>query len=433
MRVTVIGGGFVGVTSAVVFSEWGHEVDLVELAAKRRDALLAARLPFFEEGLEAALQEQIASKRLRVVGALADAAASDAVFLCVGTPSLPDGSADLSQLRQAAVEVASWGKSGLVVVKSTVPPGTTSDVVGPLTGEIPVAMNPEFLREGLALRDAREPDRVVLGVSDAHGEKVLRALFSPVDCPVLVTSSSTAEMIKYASNAMLATRIAFANEVANLAERVGVHVDEVMEGVGLDPRIGPQFLKAGAGFGGSCFPKDVKALRAVGIDRGVRLGILDAVLANNESQPFFVVERLDELLGGLDGKRVALLGLAFKPGTSDVRETRALPIHEALKGSGATVVGFDPKAHEEFLELCPEATLAPSLEAALDGADGCIIQTQWPEFKQVEAEVFLKKMKRPLILDARRHLDAKALRAAGVEVYGLGDGTVPGAVVRSVE
>lgn len=423
MKVTVIGGGFVGVTTAVVFAEQGHQVDLVELAEKRRDTLLQGRLPFFEEGLEEALKQQITAKRLRVVASLEEADKSDAVFLCVGTPSLPDGSADLSQLKQATSEVAAWGGSGLIVVKSTVPPGTTRDVVAPLAGERAVAMNPEFLREGVALQDAREPDRVVLGVEDPAGEKTLRGLYKDVECPVLVTSSATAEMIKYASNAMLATRIAFSNEIANLSEKVGVHVDEVMHGVGLDPRIGPQFLKAGAGFGGSCFPKDVKALRAVGVQHDVRLGVLEAVLANNEWQPFHVVQRLDELIGGLDGKRVALLGLAFKPGTSDVRETRALPIHEALKGSGADVVGYDPKAHEEFLELCPEAQLAESLEAALNGADACIMQTEWPEFRDAAPEVFLKGMKRPLVLDARRHLDARALREAGVEVYGLGDGT----------
>jgi UDPglucose 6-dehydrogenase len=426
MNVTVIGGGFVGVTTAVVFAEWGHEVHLVEISSERREALQEARLPFYEEGLEPALQAAVESGWLMVASSLQEAPESDAVFLCVGTPSLPDGGADLSQLQQATRDVVAWGKTRLVVVKSTVPPGTTEKVVGPIVADaankMSVAMNPEFLREGVALKDAREPDRVVLGVTDEAGEKILKGLYKGVSCPVMVTAPSTAELIKYASNSMLATRIAFSNEIANLAEQVGVHVDDVMEGVGLDHRIGPHFLRAGAGFGGSCFPKDVKALRAAGLQYGVRLGILDAVLQQNEEQPLVVVERLDTLLGGLEGKRVALLGLAFKSGTSDVRETRALPIHEGLRGAGAQVVSYDPKAHGEFLQLVPDATIASSIEEALDGADACVIQTEWPEFRDISAELFKKKMRRALVYDARRHLDAQALREAGVEVYALGDG-----------
>jgi UDPglucose 6-dehydrogenase len=426
MKVTVIGGGFVGVTTAVVFAEWGHEVHLVEISSERRQALQEARLPFYEEGLEPALQTAVESGRLMVASSLQEAPESDAVFLCVGTPSLPDGGADLSQLQQATRDVVAWGKTRLVVVKSTVPPGTTEKVVGPIVadaaGKMSVAMNPEFLREGVALKDAREPDRVVLGVLDEAGEKVLKGLYAKLSCPMLVTQPSTAELIKYASNSMLATRIAFSNEIANLAEQVGVHVDDVMEGVGLDHRIGPHFLRAGAGFGGSCFPKDVKALRAAGLQHGVRLGILDAVLQQNEEQPLVVVQRVDELVGGLEGKRVALLGLAFKSGTSDVRETRALPIHEGLRGAGAEVVSYDPKAGKEFLQLVPDASLVASVEEALDGADACVIQTEWPEFRDIPAQVFKDKMRRALVYDARRHLDANALREAGVEVYALGDG-----------
>jgi UDPglucose 6-dehydrogenase len=418
MNVTVIGGGFVGVTTAVVFAEWGHEVHLVEISSERREALQEARLPFYEEGLEPALQAAVESGWLMVASSLQEAPESDAVFLCVGTPSLPDGGADLSQLQQATRDVVAWGKTRLVVVKSTVPPGTTEKVVGPIVadaaGKMSVAMNPEFLREGVALKDAREPDRVVLGVLDEAGEKVLKGLYAKLSCPMLVTQPSTAELIKYASNSMLATRIAFSNEIANLAEQVGVHVDDVMEGVGLDHRIGPHFLRAGAGFGGSCFPKDVKALRAAGLQHGV--------LQQNEEQPLVVVQRVDELVGGLEGKRVALLGLAFKSGTSDVRETRALPIHEGLRGAGAEVVSYDPKAGKEFLQLVPDAALVASVEEALDGADACVIQTEWPEFRDIPAQVFKDKMRRALVYDARRHLDANALREAGVEVYALGDG-----------
>lgn len=411
MKVCIVGGGFVGVTSATVFAEWGHEVQLVEMDASRRAELEAGRLPFYEIGLEEAWR----AASVGVVASVGKAATPDVVFLCVGTPSKADGSADLRFLEAAAAEVSAQGWDAPLVVKSTVPPGTTVGVVAALVPSC--AMNPEFLREGCALRDAREPDRVVLGVMDEAGSAVLQELYSTVSCPVVVTDPTTAEMVKYASNAMLATRVAFANEVGNVCQSVGVNVDDVMSMVGLDFRIGPHFLKAGVGFGGSCFPKDVKALRSAASSMGVATPLLDAVLANNEAQPGVAVELLAAALGGLDGQRVALLGLAFKPDTSDVRETRALPIYSAMVDAGADVVCYDPKAGKEFSALVEGVVLAASAEAALEGADACVVQTEWPEFRELDPAAFP-----PVVVDGRRHLDRGALEKAGKRYFGVGDG-----------
>lgn len=411
MQLCIVGGGFVGTTSATVFAEWGHAVTLVEVDPRRREALQDGQLPFYEAGLQAAWS----AAGVTVVGSLAEASRPELVFLCVGTPSRSDGGADLRHLREACEQIAAQDWDATVVVKSTVPPGTTRDVVTLLVGR--AAMNPEFLREGCALEDGRSPDRVVLGVQDAVSEERLRELFSGVTCPIVVTDPTTAEMVKYSANAMLATRIAFTNEIGNLCQRTGVDVDEVMHAVGLDFRIGPHFLKAGVGFGGSCFPKDVAALRATAAGLGVEMPILESVLANNEEQPMRAVELLTDALGGLSGKKVALLGLAFKPDTSDVRETRALPIYRALVDAGAHVVCHDPKANDEFAGLVDGVKTVSSSGEALSGVAACVVQTEWPEYREIPAEAFPA-----VVVDGRRHLDRDALEAAGKRYFGVGDG-----------
>lgn len=445
MKVAVIGAGFVGVSTAVVLSERGHDVFLVERDDARVAALAAGRLPFFEPGLEAALRAAREADRLHPTGDMRLVDGVDAVVLCVGTPSMPDGAVDLSQLAEAAGDLAPLVAEGprdvLVVVKSTVPPGTTRKLVAPIVRDLAdpgvtvhVAMAPEFLREGSALQDAREPDRVVLGLGDEAARDRAEALFAVPGRPTLVMSPDAAELVKYAANAMLATRIAFANELANLAETVGADVDEVMRAVGMDDRIGPHFLHAGLGFGGSCFPKDLRAIRAFATERGVDLGIIEAALENNDLQPLRAVDLLRAELGELEGRRVALLGLAFKPHTSDVRETRALPIYEALVESGVRVVCHDPVAGEEFQRLAPgPVRLALRVEDALKGADACILVTEWPEYRDVPAERFVALMRQPLVVDGRRALDRDALAAAGVRYRGIGVGqTVPAGTGRPV-
>lgn len=429
MNVSVVGGGFVGVATAITLSEQGHAVAIVEADPVRASALAAGRAPFHEPGVNEALSSLLAAGRLALHDRFEAAPPADFVFLCVGTPERPDGSADLRQVASAAEQVgrasASWARAPVVVVKSTVPPGTTRDIVVPAlrksASRALAAANPEFLREGSALADARAPDRIVVGAIEPEAEERLRGLFAGAGV-FLGTSAETAETIKYASNGLLATKIAFANELANFCETIGVNVDDVVRGVGLDRRIGPHFLHAGVGFGGSCFPKDLAALRALAAQRGVRLGVVDAVLASNDTQPRRVVDLARESLGGLAGRRIALLGLAFKPHTSDVRETRALPIWRALVAEGADVIAYDPVAGEEFRALEPKARLAPDLETALAGADAAILQTEWPEFRALMEEPTTARMRRRIIVDGRRLLDPVAARRVGLQVVALGDG-----------
>lgn len=435
MRIAIVGGGFVGVTTAVAFAERGHTILLTEADDARLATLRAGRVPFFEPGLAEAFAGASSSGALSVVRSVADAGRLDAAFLCVGTPPRQDGSADVRQLLVAAEQLATsvaaeWRTA--VIVKSTVPPGTAREVVLPALRKrgVPgvdfgLGVNPEFLREGSALVDARKPDRIVVGAFDVIAQARLSELYSGWPCPTLEVSPETAEMIKYASNAYLALKIGFANEIANLCERTGVHVDEVMRGVGMDARIGPQFLRAGLGFGGSCFPKDLRALHSLGQAKASATPILDAVLAANETQPLRAVALVGDVLGGLAGRRVALLGLAFKPATSDVRETRAWPIYRALIEAGAEVVCHDPVAGVEFQRMIgSEVRLAGSPAEALDGADACIIQTEWPEYARLTPADFAR-MRRKVVVDGRRVLDAQKLAGAGITYRAVGVGTPP--------
>lgn len=432
MDILVVGGGFVGLTTAVVLAERGNGVTVVENDLVRYNELCAGRPPFYEPGLADAMGVVVGSRSLQFLRRVGDAESVDIVILAVGTPQDVDGSADLTCLVDATEEIAALqtktGKRLIVAVKSTVPPGTTSGVVAQILSasstsgsSSAVAAVPEFLREGSALQDARKPDRVVIGAEDDATAELLSFIFD-AGGPVLKTDPTTAETIKYASNAMLATRIAFANEIANLSECLGIDVDTVMEGVGLDRRIGPSFLRAGPGFGGSCFPKDLHALRYLGRQSGVSLRILDAVLRNNEEQPLRAIDLVRQEIGGLEGKKIALLGLAFKPHTSDVRDTRALPIYNALIEAGALVSCHDPIAGAEFRQLVPNAEIMANLSAALKDADACIIQTEWPEYRELKPMAIIKHMRKPIVIDCRRHLDAQKLQAAGVTIRAMGCG-----------
>lgn len=439
MNITIVGGGYVGVTTAVALAEHGHEVTVVEIDDDRRQGLAKGTPHFHEPGLEEALAPLIDQGQVSTASSITEAKSSQVVLLCVGTPQGEDGSADLSQLEAASQEVAAtietWPGFVVVATKSTVPPGTGRTVVQPVLDakgfaigqDVGIASLPEFLREGNALQDARTPDRIVIGTheEDDRSATLLEQVYEAIDAPIVSTSLETAELIKYASNALLATKISFANEIANLAQPLGIDVDEVMEGVGLDHRISPHFLDAGAGFGGSCFPKDLAALIHTADQHDVELGILKAALANNQTQPLETIRLLEQALGTEDlaGKRIALLGLAFKPGTSDVRETRALPIYRALVEAGAVVVCCDPVASSEFEALVGrplEGTSDP--EKALAGADACILQTAWPIFSKIPASTFTELMADPVVIDGRRALDRQALIEAGVVYRAIGWG-----------
>jgi UDPglucose 6-dehydrogenase len=414
----VVGLGPVGLTTAVAFAAQRNQVFAFDIDPTRRKEILGGEPPFHEKGLEAALRQVLREKRLSVVHTMSEALrSSDIVFLCVGTPSKPDGRMDEGPLGEAVKSLAAaWqdAKRRLVVVKSTVIPGTTDTVVRPIleSAKLPfrLAVNPEFLQEGRALEDAMAPDRIVLGIDGPEAGRILRALYGSAKCPVLVTDLRTAEAVKYATNAFLATKVSFANELANLCQALGVSYDEVRDGMGLDPRINPRFLVPGVGFGGSCFPKDVRALVAAGRLRGVETPLLEAVLARNEIQHLRAIALLEEELDDLEGKRIALLGLAFKGETDDVRESRAIPLAQTLLAKGAIVIGYDPLAGPAFSRLVPEVKIVGSAKEALTGADGAVLQADWPAFSQLSAKEFIAWMAAPVVVDGRRILNPKKMQ-----------------------
>lgn len=435
-QVSIVGTGYVGLCTGVLLAELGHEVTLVDLDPSKVQAVKDGRAPFHEPGLDEALKQQVTSGRLDATTDTQRAVdASALTYLCVGTPQDETGAADLTAIEQAARDVgkalAGLDAEHVVVTKSTVPPGTTRDVVRPAAlqaagdharGRVSFAMNPEFLREGSALSDARDPDKIVIGAEDPATGRAVEALFEDLEAPIVHVDPSTAETIKYANNAFLATKVGFANEMANVCEAVGADWVDVAEAIGLDDRISERFLRAGLGFGGSCFPKDVAAIAHVAREHGVPSGILDAVLEGNEVQPLRAVELLEAEIGDLAGKRVALLGLSFKPGTDDVRRTRAAPIHDALVDRGAEVVCHDPQASSTFHELRPDATLAETVEDALTGADGCIAQTAWPAYAELGPDRFQAWMVTPVVVDGRRVFDADAMGGSSVTYRAIGLG-----------
>jgi UDPglucose 6-dehydrogenase len=441
--ISIVGTGYVGLVTGLAFAELGHMITCVDVVPERVEWVSRGEAPFYDPGVAEALRRQVDSGLVDATTDTAEAIArTEATFLCVGTPSAQDGSYDLGQMatasRSVGEAIADLDRHHLVVTKSTLTPGASRGVVLPALeegagGKAPnafsLANNPEFLREGSALRDALEPDRIVIGVmeGDNGAAELLVDLYRPLRRPILVTTLEGAELIKLASNSLLAIKVAFANEVANLAAEVGADGYEVLEGVGLDHRLGPHFLRAGAGFGGSCFPKDLRALVAFGESVGLPLLMPSAALDQNEVQPRRVIGLLQQGLGGdLVGKRVALLGLAFKPETDDVRETRALPILRDLMGAGASVVCHDPKAGDNFLALTKEVgmegfSLAADVGTAISGADAVVIQTEWDEYKALEPSELVRRMApSPVVVDARRALDPEAMVAAGVRYLGVG-------------
>ncbi|MFO7990963.1 MAG: UDP-glucose/GDP-mannose dehydrogenase family protein [Thermoplasmata archaeon] len=420
MKISIIGTGYVGLVTGVGLASKGHEVICVDIDSSKVNMINQGVPPIYEEGLEEMLEEVVGDGKLRATEDTDEAVLSTEVtFICVGTPSKDTGEFDLSYVKSAAEDVSNALKEKetyhVVCVKSTVLPGTTDSVVLPIlersgkkVGEdIGLAMNPEFLREGKALPDFLEPDRIVIGGIDEKSSATIEEIYSGFDAPKLVTNLRTAEMIKYTSNALLATKISFANEISRLCEKIGVDVYDVMDGAGMDHRIERRFLNAGAGFGGSCFPKDVKALLGLAEKEGLGANLLRSVLGVNETQPIHVVDLLEEELSGLGDKTIALLGLTFKGDTDDVRESRALPIAEELMKRGALVRAYDPEGKENFSKLIDGITYADSVEDALRDADGCIIQNDWEEFKELNQRSF-SEMKNKVIVDGRRILDADA-------------------------
>lgn len=395
MKISIIGCGYVGTVTGVCFADLGHNIVFCDIDEKKLDLLSHGRAPIYERSLDDLIQ-----RNMDCLATTSDLAAAvrdtDITFICVGTPSKYDGSIDLTYVLSAGATI---GKTlhetpdfHPVIVKSTVFPGSTEGPVRAVLEEASckqafvdfgLGSNPEFLREGNAIQDFHESDRIVLGAGDERTMQILRDIYASFTCPKVETSIRTAEMIKYASNAFLATKISFANEIGNLAKRLGIDSQEVFAGVGLDSRISPAFFRTGIGFGGSCFPKDVRALIAGAGDYGEHLQIIHAALRVNENQPLKLVRLLQTHIPNLNGRRIGVLGLAFKPNTDDVRESRAIPIIRALLDAGAGVVAYDPLAKENFAALFPEIEYAPSAQATL-ASDAVLITTEWQEFEHLD-------------------------------------------------
>jgi len=400
MKVSVIGSGYVGLVTGMGFVKLGNEVIFVDVDERKINMINNAKPPIYEEGLEELMREF--KGKYRATKDYRDAILnSEVTFIAVGTPSREDGSIDLTYVEQASREIGKVLREKkdyhVVVVKSTVLPGTTENVVKPILEkesgkktfeDFGLAMNPEFLREGVALNDFLNPDRIVIGVQDKRTKKVLEELYKPIDASKLFTDIKTAEMIKYASNAFLATKISFANEIGNICKKLGIDSWKVFEGVGLDHRISPHFFRTGIGWGGSCFPKDVKALIRKAEEIGEDPIILKAVVEVNEKQPLKLIELLKKYIPELRDKRIGVLGLAFKPNTDDVRETRAHVIVKKLLEEGAKVLAYDPKAMENFKRFYPDVgdkvEYASSGKEVLERSDAVLIVTEWPEFEELD-------------------------------------------------
>jgi UDPglucose 6-dehydrogenase len=415
----VIGVGWVGLVSATCFAEMGHPVIAMDIDAQKIRALSRGGVPIHEPGIEELLERN--AERLTFTTEMEDVLESARLlFCCVDTPPTYSGDADLSRVQAVVSQLPSDGEYALVM-KSTVPSGTGRAIRRDAAGVAYVSC-PEFLKEGTAVQDFLHPDRVVIG-ADAGAEWAadeVEELYRPLGGEIVRTDVASAEMIKLAANAFLATKISFINEIANVCEEVGADVTEVARGMGLDKRIGPSFLRAGVGYGGSCFPKDVSALKQLAGNTGYHFQLLTAVIEVNELQKRRVIGKLQKHLGALAGKTIALLGLAFKPDTDDMREASSLVLASRLQGEGATVRGYDPVANEAAAKLLPGVGLTESAEEALDGADAAVIVTEWPEFAELDWASLRERMAKPVIVDGRNFLDARALREAGFAYEGIG-------------
>lgn len=419
-RIAVFGAGYVGLVSGACFADLGHEVVVRDVIPERIEGLRAGRVPIHEPGLDDVIAR--AGDGLRYTLDVGEALeGAEIAFVAVGTPPTYSGDPDLSAI-WTVVEELPAGVSITLVMKSTVPPGTGEKVRRTLDGrglgEVAYVSNPEFLAEGTAVRDFMHPSRIVIGAFEREDAERVAELYAPLDATIVRTDVASAEMIKLASNAFLSTRISFINEIASVCELVGADVVDVAHGIGLDERLGPHFLKAGLGFGGSCFPKDVSALKQLAGNSGYHFQLLSAVIEVNELQKRRVIQKLQAHLGDLHDKRVALLGLAFKPGTDDLREAPSLVIAARLLAEGAEVRGWDPVA--DARRLLPEVEMYDDVLAAVTGADAAVIVTEWPELATLSTPQVFEAMRTPVIIDGRNLLDPAAARAAGFVYEGIG-------------
>lgn len=435
VKVSVVGTGYVGLVTAACLAEHSHHVVCVDKDAGRIEALRAGTVPIYEPGLEDLVARNAAAGRLEFgVDIAAAQASSEMVFIAVGTPPGPDGQADLSSVLEVTAAIReSMDDYCVVVIKSTVPVGTADLVAGILAGQgrfsFDVVANPEFLREGSAVADYLHPHRIVIGTNSEHAAARMVELYRTFGAPLVLTDPRSAEMIKYAANAFLAVRVSFINEIAGLCERLGADVHEVAEGIGLDPRIGREYLKAGLGYGGSCLPKDTSALVHTARGVGWRLPVLEAAMEVNRNQREQFVRRMETALSGLGGKVIGLLGLSFKPNTDDVRESPALDIVRLVVEGGGLVRAYDPKAMDNAENACgvslpdrAEITFVPGPAQVADGADALVLATDWPEFAALPWEEMRLRMRQPFLFDGRNFLDPARMLRSGYQYAGIGRG-----------
>ena len=432
MRVTMIGTGYVGLVSGACFADFGNQVVCVDKDAAKIDQLAHGKCPIFEPFLDALIVRNMQAGRLSFTTEAGPAIHSaDAVFIAVGTPSRRgDGFADLSFVYDAAREIAAELDGFTVIAtKSTVPVGTGDEVDAIVrqlrpNAEFAVVSNPEFLREGAAIEDFKRPDRVVVGTEDEHARRLMAELYRPLyinETPMVFTSRRTAELIKYASNAFLATKITFINEMAELCEKVGANVQEVARGMGLDGRIGSKFLHAGPGYGGSCFPKDASALVAIGQRYGAPTRIVETVISVNGARKSAMVQKIVAACGGsVRGKRLAVLGLAFKPNTDDMREAPSLSILPVLAAEGADVRAYDPAAAAEARKLLPEVTMEADPYACVEGADALVILTEWDQFRALDLDRVRAILRQPVVVDLRNVYKPDDMAARGFTYVSIG-------------
>ncbi|XKE69229.1 UDP-glucose/GDP-mannose dehydrogenase family protein [Jeotgalibacillus malaysiensis] len=426
MNIGVAGTGYVGLVTGVCLAEVGHRVTCLDVSEEKIQLLKSGQSPIYEPGLDDMLQKNIREERLHFTTDRTEAYQNkDMIFIAVGTPEGENGQADLSFVKKVAVEIADTiTNDTIVITKSTVPVGTNEmveDIIRSRTNHTAHAVsNPEFLREGNAIHDAFHGDRIVIGGNYEPAVEKVAALYTPFDIPVVQTDTKSAELIKYASNAFLATKISFINEIANICEFTGANVEAVAKGMGLDKRIGTQFLKAGIGFGGSCFPKDTKALTSMSAEAGYEFRMLNAVLEVNELQHNKLMDKANEYSAIQKGTKAAVLGLAFKPNTDDTRESPAIRIIEELKHKGAEIIAYDPIATDKMKAVFPDLTYTDSLEEALNGAEAAFIITDWAQIKEQAPAFFTSHMKRPLIFDGRNCFDPGDMLDGGVHYHSIG-------------
>jgi len=429
-QICVVGVGYVGLVTAACFADLGNRVIALDINAERIERLKQGVMPIYEPGLEELVKRNVKAGRLSFTTSYKEGLdGTEFAFIAVGTPSGVDGEADLRYVKAAAISIAQHMTAPLIIInKSTVPVGTgdwVAEIVRqhqPEPIEFSVVSCPEFLREGSAISDFMNPARTVLGSLDREAAERVAQLHLPLRAPIIITDLRTAEMIKYASNAFLATKISFINEIANICEALGADVKEVAIGMGYDPRIGPNFLEAGLGYGGSCFPKDVKALAYMAEVKGRHPQLLHAVMEINDDRRTMVRRNLEEMLGDLEGRTIGLLGLSFKPNTDDMREAPSIDIAHSLLAAGATVRAYDPVAMDNARDLLPNVQMAPDPYTLAEDCDALVVVTEWNEFKQLDLKQVRERMAQPVIYDGRNIYDPALMAKLGFRYRGVGRG-----------